>query len=480
MMQRWIAIVVCGLALGAATARADEPASADASPPAPSLPATLPANGDLDCILPPPESQAVKLESYWDNGYHIRTADKQFRLHIGGNVQWATTWLIGPNGAFIDVNNNLSGIDNAQASFLRRARFRMDGQVWSIFEYMVEYDFANAVNDQDDGAQPGFANTIGTPSPTQVWMQIRETPYLGTVRIGNQKKPIGMANNTAQALLPFIERADNMDAFYGPFDNGYALGVSSRHVAESELATWQFGIYQPTINLVGTGSNDWAVGSRLTGVPIYEDDGCRLIHTGVGMWISDVTDSSVRTRARTALRNGPGPLVPILVDTGFLDATAQFIVAPEFGAVYGPWTFQAEYAAQFINDIYVGGTNQGTGYFHGGYAQLLYFLTGEHDSYNKETGAFGRVVPRNNLKFSRCNGCESGGAWQLGARLSYIDLTNDIIDGGNVYDLTLGVNWFLNPNMKLQLNYILERRDAPQNVSEDWINGIGLMAAVDF
>ena len=89
-------------------------------------------------------------------------------------------------------------------------------------------------------------------------------------------------------------------------------------------------------------------------------------------------------------------------------------------------------------------------------------------------------MPRNNLKFSRCDGFDGGGAWQLGARFSYVDLTDKAIDGGNVYDFTLGINWFFNPNMKLQLNYILEHRDAPQNVTEDWINGIGLMAAVDF
>ena len=59
-------------------------------------------------------------------------------------------------------------------------------------------------------------------------MQVREVPVLGNVRIGYQVKPIGMTNNTNQALLPFIERADNMDAFYGPFDNGFALGVSAQ------------------------------------------------------------------------------------------------------------------------------------------------------------------------------------------------------------------------------------------------------------
>ena len=49
-----------------------------------------------------------------------------------------------------------------------------------------------------------------------------------------------------------------------------------------------------------------------------------------------------------------------------------------------------------------------------------------------------------------------------------------------LYDWTLGLNWFLNPNMKVQLNYILEHRDAPQDVTRSWINGIGVRAAYDF
>ena len=48
------------------------------------------------------------------------------------------------------------------------------------------------------------------------------------------------------------------------------------------------------------------------------------------------------------------------------------------------------------------------------------------------------------------------GAWQVGLRFSYLDLNDKAIQGGMVYDWTAGLNWFWNPNMKVQLNYILE------------------------
>ena len=64
-------------------------------------------------------------------------------------------------------------------------------------------------------------------------------------------------------------------------------------------------------------------------------------------------------------------------------------------------------------------------------------------------------------------------------RFSYLDLNNKGIQGGQIYDWTVGLNWYLNPNMKCQLNYIAEHRDAP-GVTPGWINGVGVRVAYDF
>jgi len=47
------------------------------------------------------------------------------------------------------------------------------------------------------------------------------------------------------------------------------------------------------------------------------------------------------------------------------------------------------------------------------------------------------------------------GAWQVAARYSWIDLNDGNVFGGQINSMTLGVNWFPNPNVKVMLNYLL-------------------------
>ena len=171
----------------------------------------------------------------------FHSTDDLFHLHIGGAGQIDSVWLIGPTTTFNSPSGGTSGVGNAAATQLRRAVLQADGDIFGQFDYFVQFDFANASNDNSGLQPPSFSNLTSSPAPLNIWMQVRDVPILGNVRFGNQVKPIGMENNTASTFLPFMERSDNHDAFYGAFDNGYALGVSARNWTESERMTWQFG-----------------------------------------------------------------------------------------------------------------------------------------------------------------------------------------------------------------------------------------------
>src|SRR5262249_27562782 len=157
-----------------------------------------------------------------------------------------------------------------------------------------------------------------------------------------------------------------------------------------------------------------------------------------------------------------GFAVPVLVDTGEIPGSRQYTLAPEFALVWGPLTVQAEYAGQYLTQaVAPNGQNQGTVFYHGGYVEALYFLTGQHPDLVRREGVFGRVAPRNDFHCKKDDCYRASGAWQVGVRFSYLDLDDKAIQGGQVYDWTVGLNWYLNPNMKVQFNYIAEHRDTP-------------------
>jgi phosphate-selective porin OprO/OprP len=89
--------------------------------------------------------------------------------------------------------------------------------------------------------------------------------------------------------------------------------------------------------------------------------------------------------------------------------------------------------------------------FSGFYAFASYFITGESRAYIPSEASFGRVKPKNNF------GLKSGsgpGAWEVALRYSYVDLNDEDVQGGEENNVTAGLNWYLNPNVRIAFNYI--------------------------
>ena len=425
------------------------------------------------------DTRTFPIVGSWTDGLQLESEDKQYHFHFGGIGQIDSVWYIGPASAFNNAGGSTSTVQNASATLLRRAILQADGDLFQQFDYVIQFDFANASNDNDGEQAPTFGNLTTSPAPLNIWLQVRDVPYLGYVRFGNQTKTIGMDNNTSATDLPFMERSDNQDAFYGPFDNGFSLGITAWNWTPDERVTWRYGIFRPATNVFGVALEKYTIGARVTALPWYEDDGRALIHLGLGYWGGDLVQDELRDRARVILRNAPGFTVPILVDTMEIAGSHQYTIGPEFALVWGSLTIQAEYAGQFLTDATPNGVNVGTVFYRGGYVEALYFLTGEYQPYDKRAGVFGRVTPLHDYHLKKDDCHWSCGAWQVGVRFSWLDLNDKTIDGGNVYDWTAGLNWFLNANMKVQFNAIAEHHDAP-GVTPGWISGAGVRVAFDF
>jgi phosphate-selective porin OprO/OprP len=114
--------------------------------------------------------------------------------------------------------------------------------------------------------------------------------------------------------------------------------------------------------------------------------------------------------------------------------------------------------------------------FKGWYVEGGWVLTGEARKYNTNTAAFD--APTITKPFNPKKG--QWGAVELAARYSVLDLNHhetatlaaDRLRGGDQTIWTLGVNWFLNPAVKFQLDYL--------DVSVDRLTATGLKAGQDY
>jgi phosphate-selective porin OprO and OprP len=122
----------------------------------------------------------------------------------------------------------------------------------------------------------------------------------------------------------------------------------------------------------------------------------------------------------------------------------------------------------------------------GGYLSASYFLTDAQRDYDPKSGTFGRVKVRNPVQ-------EAGiGAWEVAARYDYIALNDGSADirGGKQGSTIVGINWYLNDDIRLILNgawthvYDANPRDtagqAAVRGSSNDIFGVGARTQVDF
>ena len=164
----------------------------------------------------------------------------------------------------------------------------------------------------------------------------------------------------------------------------------------------------------------------------------------------------------------------------------QDLYCAELALVLSSFQLQSEYIASTASNATNGAVpvNHGTYFTNGYYVMASYFLTGENRTYDKKAGTFVRVVPHRNSRWCPDDCSEAGwGAWQVLARYSNLDLDDNGINGGRLQDYTAGVNWFLNPNLKIQANYVYMDRDSslsPVAPGAGGIHGFGMRLAHDF
>jgi phosphate-selective porin OprO/OprP len=423
---------------------------------------------DSSLISHPSSPIAWPMAAYWKDGLQIESENEVFRVHVGGTLQVDSGWNAVPRS----VETGPGGIGELQdGGLLRRARIRIDGTMYEHLEWVAEYDFANTVeNDTSTSTQ-----TIGSPSFINAWVGVNDIPLVGTVRAGWMKEPISFEFQKSGRWLNFMERVPGTNSFFTR-----SVGVMAANQTANERLTWAFGAFHVEDDNFGFGfgNGEYSEVGRLTWLPWYEDDGERLLHLGIGYRHGHLDQNQIDLKGRPSVRTMPGSQEPPLADTGTIDGTNQDTLDTELAAVYGPWTLQSEYYCTFIHDSVVNNQPLGTLFYQGTYVELLYFLTGEYQPYELKAATFGRVVPLRN--FDIWDGPGGWGAWQVGIRYGFLDLQDKGVNGATLHDIVLGLNWFLNPNAKVQWNLAINHRESTPAGSSGWTYIFGTRLALDF
>ncbi len=399
------------------------------------------------------------LAPYWKSGLRLDSADGKFKLKIGGRVQ--NDWTI--YGTDEELRRKFGRIGDGTE--FRRARLFMEGSVYGNIKYKFQYDFASSDPFKD------------------AYIQVKKLPMVGNFTIGHFKEPFSLEELTSSKYITFMERS-----LPNAFSQGRNLGVRFNRTFMDKRATAAFGFFRDGNPADAPFGPDgiYNATTRFTFLPWYQEKGRQLLHLGFSYshafhnltreekteercetirWLinpqtaeysgSDTyRDEKINCRTVSLgrsvvkadrFRQRPeAHLGPRLVETPKFAAEEIDYINPEVALVYGPASLQFEWMSALVNresgdDLH----------YNGFYGFASYFLTGEHRPYKTSSGAFDRVKPKNDF-----DGKGGWGALEFAARYSVIDLNDEDMNGGEMQNVTVGFNWYLNPNVRLMFNYV--------------------------
>jgi len=390
-----------------------------------------------------------------ENGWEDVSAEG-WSHRVGGAVHLDTAFMAHQDDASGAVLGDLRNYFEA-----RRLRLFVAGEGYGVYDYKLEVDFAGGDDYWDRGSRFQFRDDL--VELKDAYVGIHEIPWLGYVRAGHFYEVTSLEQQTHENFITFMERSLPVLAFHPRRQ----FGIAAYNYTDDEQFTISGGAFLPDINEEHKELFDDELGidmaSRVTWNPWYTAEGRGVLHVGGGYSFVDVRGThTFRANPeihRVVNTDGVEPDGEISVlNTGALTIDRYTMLNFESALVYGPFSIQSEI---FLGDT-KGEAGQADSDLYGAYVMGSYFLTGEHRPYCRQRAKFGRVVPFTNFFVVRTadGSIQSGlGAWELAARWSWVEIRDNIDpatvqSAGSLNDVTLGVNWYLNPNARVMFNYI--------------------------
>ena len=253
--------------------------------------------------------------------------------------------------------------------------------------------------------------------------------------------PYTLDRSTSSGNITFMERA-------APVEVAAGIGAATRSafgITTHGRRWWAGGfVTGPAAGKTSRDARQAAVTGRAVFMPVSTKEGSLLVGGDVQYLFSAPTGASkLNLRDRIELRIDGNRIL----GTGVLPIDSARVLSGELAGAFRSFHFQGEYFNFNVERTRGRGPSLD---FNGYYFQGGYVLTGEKRNYDASSGSYDGVVPSDPFDPGR----GGWGAWEIAARYSMIDLNDKDIFGGRQENVTLGLNWYANSNIRFMLDYI--------------------------
>lgn len=387
----------------------------------------------------------IPLAAQYNDGFCFATDDgESYSLCIGGLLQADYRYF------------NYDAEDPGKNRFdLRRTRMLMKGSLWRRFNYKFEYEFEGA------GSRRLLDAYVDTNILTGVY-----------IRAGQFKTPYGFEWSSKDKDMVFAERS--MGSFLTP---GRDLGIMAYGSMWQDTMNYGVGLFNGDgLDDATTGDEDspeWT--GRLVVSPFNHWKRPELKHLQLGGSFSyaKVDRTNVDATVKTA---GLTPFFDVASSAKFniiRDADVRTRYGAELSWTYGPLLLKSEYYQLKFKDITTS-SNRFDVELVDYYVSLLWMITGENPVIMN--GLLQPITPRQSLR--------RGGWGGLGLALRYDAFEADesvydnlIFAGNSVAEATaysVALNWYVDPFVKIILDYTRTDFDEPLLIARDSISGTAI------
>ncbi|HUP92125.1 MAG TPA: porin [Solimonas sp.] len=394
-------------------------------------------------------------------GIKIKTEDGRFEATVGGRIHIDFNLLDNDTAALFGSNT----LSNNSTVFFRRARISLTGKAYG-WEYNFVPDFAQSaggnlpavtttttttttVNTGDGNntceATPCTVTTTSTSSTTGTTSTIAfQELYIarafdsGKLFIGQFKPYRSLEELTSSNEITMMERpwTSATGVYGGGVNRQFVIGLGYQWYVMDNM-TLSAAVYN--LRRDNTAATEGSGGSaRFTYAPLMKEGS--VVHLGASYSVDNPHNGvSVSTLTPYAGRRGPSAAL----GGGSANRDAQHI-GLEAATVFGPFYGQAEYVmADYDQTAPATPDNVGVDVWH---LTLSFNVTGETKPYDNKKAVFKNIKPAHDF-----------GAVELTAR--YDSGKNDDATAATAIETvnasTLGVNYYLNPNVRFMLNYVM-------------------------